>query len=153
MRLIVGTLEGYKLDSKGRLSIPTKWRERLGKEFYMVAVTVRECKCLTLYPVDFFENTYNSMQHGSENQKYDATTSFLKDAEETVLDSQGRFTVNHRLKELALLTNDSTVVFKGMGKYLEIWNPAEYDRFNGTYDSSEGIYDLMDKMKGNDNEV
>ena len=48
MRLFVGTLDGYKLDSKGRLSVPTKWRERLGKEFYMVAVTVRSCKCLTL---------------------------------------------------------------------------------------------------------
>ena len=55
MRLFVGTLDGYKLDSKGRLSVPTKWRERLGKEFYMVAVTVRGCKCLTLYPVEHFE--------------------------------------------------------------------------------------------------
>lgn len=73
MRLFVGTLDGYKLDSKGRLSIPTKWRERLGKEFYMVAVTVRGCKCLTLYPVDHFEETYESMQIGTENQKYDAT--------------------------------------------------------------------------------
>ena len=27
MRLFVGTLDGYKLDSKGRLSVPTKWRE------------------------------------------------------------------------------------------------------------------------------
>ena len=34
MRLFVGTLDGYKLDSKGRLSVPTKWGERLGKEFY-----------------------------------------------------------------------------------------------------------------------
>ena len=61
MRLFVGTLDGYKLDSKGRLSVPTKWRERLGKEFYMVAVTVRGCKCLTLYPVEHFESTYDAM--------------------------------------------------------------------------------------------
>ena len=27
MRLFVGTLDGYKLDSKGRLSVPTKWRK------------------------------------------------------------------------------------------------------------------------------
>ena len=91
MRLFVGTLDGYKLDSKGRLSVPTKWRERLGKEFYMVAVTVRGCKCLTLYPVEHFEATYDAMQQGTENQKYDATTSFLDNAEEGVLDAQGRF--------------------------------------------------------------
>ncbi len=28
MRLLVGTLDNYKLDSKGRLSVPTKWREK-----------------------------------------------------------------------------------------------------------------------------
>ncbi len=150
MRLLVGTLEGYKLDSKGRLSIPTKWRERLGKEFYMVAVTVRECKCLTLYPVEFFEETYEAMQNGSENQKYDATTSFLDNAEEAVLDAQGRFTVNQRLKEAAMLTNETTVVFKGKGKFIEIWNTDEYEKIYNTYDHSQGIYDLMDKLKGNE---
>lgn len=149
MQLFVGTLDGYKLDSKGRLSIPTKWRERLGKEFYMVAVTVRGCKCLTLYPVEHFENTYEAMQQGTENQKYDATTSFLDNAEEAVLDSQGRFTVNQRLKEAAVLTNESTVVFKGKGRVIEIWNTDEYEKIYNSYDHTQGIYDLMDRVKGN----
>ena len=138
MRLFVGTLDGYKLDSKGRLSVPTKWRERLGKEFYMVAVTVRGCKCLTLYPVEHFESTYDAMQQGTENQKYDATTSFLDNAEEGVLDAQGRF------------TNESTVVFKGKGAVIEIWNTDEYEKIYNTYDHTQGIYDLMDKVKGNE---
>lgn len=149
MQLFVGTLDGYKLDSKGRLSIPTKWRERLGKEFYMVAVTVRGCKCLTLYPVEHFENMYESMQQGTENQKYDATTSFLDNAEEAVLDAQGRFTVNQRLKAAAALTNESTVVFKGKGRVIEIWNAEEYEKIYNSYDHTLGIYDLMDKMKDN----
>ncbi|MCH5315061.1 MAG: hypothetical protein J1E81_04035 [Eubacterium sp.] len=149
MRLFVGTLDGYKLDSKGRLSIPTKWRERLGKEFYMVAVTVHGCKCLTLYPVETFEEMFMSMQHGSENQKYDAKTSFLDYAEESVLDAQGRFTVNQRLKGEAELTNESTVVFKGKGDSIEIWNTDEYEKMYNSFDHSQGIYDLMDKLKGN----
>lgn len=53
--LFVGTYENYKLDGKGRLSVPVKWRERLGRDFYMVAITVKGCKCITLYPVDEFE--------------------------------------------------------------------------------------------------
>lgn len=148
MRLLVGTLDGYKLDSKGRLSIPTKWRERLGKEFYMVAVTVRGCQCLTLYPEEQFNATYEAMQHGNENQKYDAITCFLDNAEEATLDSQGRFTVNQRLKEAAHLENESTVVFKGKGKFIEIWNTDEYEKIYNSYDHSEGMYDLMDKLKG-----
>lgn len=77
MRLFVGTLDGYKLDSKGRLSVPTKWRERLGKEFYMVAVTVRGCKCLTLYPVEHFESTYDAMQQGTEIRNMMPLQAFL----------------------------------------------------------------------------
>lgn len=53
--LFVGTYENYKLDGKGRLSVPVKWRERLGRDFYMVAVTVKGCKCITLYPIEEFE--------------------------------------------------------------------------------------------------
>lgn len=149
MRLLIGTLEGYKLDSKGRLSIPTKWRERLGKEFYMVAATVRGFKCLTLYPTEQFEAIYDSIQNGTENQKYDAITCFVDNAEETSLDSQGRFTVNTRLKKEALLENDTTVVYKGKGKFIEIWNTDEYEKIYNSYDHSQGMYDLMDKLKGN----
>ena len=68
--LFVGTYENYKLDGKGRLSVPVKWRERLGRDFYMVAVTVKGCKCITLYPIEEFEKTYSQMQRGTENQKY-----------------------------------------------------------------------------------
>lgn len=149
MRLLVGTLDGYKLDSKGRLSIPTKWRERLGRDFYMVAVTVRGCKCLTLYPEESFMETYESIQNGTESQKYDAITAIFDNAEESTLDAQGRFTVNQRLKKEALLENASTVVFKGKGKFIELWNTDEYEKFYNSYDHSQGMYDLMDNLKGN----
>lgn len=149
MRLFVGTLDGYKIDSKGRLLIPTKWRERLGKDFYMAAVTVRGCKCLTLYPVEYFEELYDSMQVGTENQKYDINTEFFDNTEEASYDAQGRCTVNQRLKDIALLDNESAIVFKGKGKFIEIWNTEEYEKIYNSYDHSQGVYDLMDKVKGN----
>lgn len=149
LKLFAGTLDNYKLDSKGRLSIPTRWKERLGREFYMAVVTVRGCKCLTLYPADHFEEIYESMQVGTENQKYDISTELFDNAEEGVLDAQGRFTVNQRLKAAANLENTSTVVFKGKGKVIEIWNTQEYEKIFNSYDHSQGVYDLMDKVKGN----
>lgn len=151
MRLFVGTLDNYKLDSKGRLSIPTKWRERLGKEFYMVAVTVKGCQCLTLYPVDVFEEVYEKMQQGTENQKYEVTKDFFSRAEEGTLDAQGRFTVNQRLKNLSKLTNESEVIFEGNGRTIEIWNSEEFDKMQQTFDTSLGIYDLMDKVNTDNN--
>ena len=49
-----------------------------------------------------------------------------------------------------MLENASTVVFKGKGKVIEIWNTEEYDKIYNTYDHSQGMYDLMDKLKGNE---
>ena len=144
--LFVGTYENYKLDGKGRLSVPVKWRERLGRDFYMVAITVKGCKCITLYQVDESGCTYRQMQRGTENQKYATSKDFLRNAEECSLDAQGRFTLNQRLKKLALLENECDIVYEGNGETIEIWEPSEFAKMNETFDSSLGIYDLMDKV-------
>ena len=42
---------------------------------------------------------------------------------------------------------------KGLRKLLlliEIWNTDEYEKIYNTYDHTQGIYDLMDKVKGNE---
>ncbi len=58
--------------------------------------------------------------------------------------------MNQRIKELALLSNDSEVIFEGNGKTIEIWNAEEFDKMQQTFDSSLGIYDLMDKVNSTD---
>lgn len=143
--LFAGTLDNFKLDSKGRLSVPTKWRERLGREFYVVAVTVKGCHCLTPYPTEEFEKVYESTQIGSENNRYNTSKELLSKTEEASLDSQGRFTLNQRLKEMAMLSNDSDVIYEGNGRSIEIWSPAQYEKMHNTFDPNIGIYDLMDR--------
>lgn len=145
--LFVGTLDNYKLDGKGRLSVPKKWCERLGKDFYTVLFTVKEANCLVLYPEDVFEKLYNRMLEGSETQQYDTTSKLLTMAEEASLDAQGRFTVNQRLKEASGLSNDSSVIFIGHGETIEIWNAEERQKYLSTQDSKEGFLELMDKAK------
>ncbi len=76
---------------------------------------------------------------------------FLRNAEECTLDAQGRFTLNQRLKEMAMLSNESEIIFEGNGKTIEIWNPEEFDKMQQTFDSSLGIYDLMDKVNDTHN--
>ena len=86
------------------------------------------------------------MQRGTENQKYATSKDFLRNAEECSLDAQGRFTLNQRLKKLALLENECDIVYEGNGETIEIWEPSEFAKMNETFDSSLGIYDLMDKV-------
>ncbi len=143
----VGTHYDCKLDSKGRLSIPARWRERLGTEFYMVAVTVRGCKCLTLYPPEVFIQLVDEMDKGTENQKYAVTKSVFSQAEEGFLDAQGRFTLNGRLKDKALLQNDTTVILQGQRSTIEIWSNDEFEKMQNSLNTDEGVFDLMDKVK------
>lgn len=44
------------------------------------------------------------------------------------MDAQGRLTLNQRLKKLALLENESEIVFEGNGETIEIWNPQEFKK-------------------------
>ena len=145
MLIFAGTYPNFKLDSKGRLSIPVKWRERLGRDFYMVAVTVKGCKCMTLYPTEEFEKIYMKTQQATENDTYDVTKELLSKTEEGNLDAQGRFTLNQRLKEMSLLSNDSEVILEGNGGSIEIWNSEEYDKMHSKFDPNVGVYDLMDR--------
>ena len=145
MIIFAGTYFNFKLDSKGRLSVPTKWRERLGRDFYMVAVTVKGCKCITLYPTSEFEKVYEKTQHGTENQMYDTSKELLSKTEECTMDSQGRFTLNQRLKEMSLLSNDSEVILEGNGGSIEIWNKEEYEKMHNTFDRNVRVYHIMDR--------
>lgn len=148
MKLFAGTLDNFKLDSKGRLSIPTKWRERLGKEFYMVAVTIKGCQFIALYPNEAFETLYKStLDSSSENQIYSTKKELLSKTEEVSMDAQGRFTLNQRLKDMALLKNDSDIIYQGNGDSIEIWSPEQYEKMNSTFDPNIGLYDLMDRGK------
>ncbi|MCD7722500.1 MAG: hypothetical protein LUH82_00920 [Clostridiales bacterium] len=153
MRLFVGTLDEYKLDTKGRLSVPVKWRERLGSEFYIVRLQIKGCSFLSLYPVDAFNALYERMSYGTENQKYDVLTSFFSMAEEAKLDAQGRFTVNQRLKELGHLEDNNPILFIGHGETIEIWNVDEREKFMQTTDSTQGLLDLMDKADKSNNGI
>ena len=99
--IFVGTYMDQKLDSKGRLSVPAKWRERLGTEFFMVCMNLRGSTCIKLYPQDEFMHCVEALDDGTANEVYEKNKIFFSNAEECTLDAQGRFTLNARLKDYA----------------------------------------------------
>ena len=46
---------------------------------------------------------------------------------------------------MAMLSNDSDVIYEGNGRSIEIWSPAQYEKMHNTFDPNIGIYDLMDR--------
>jgi MraZ protein len=120
--LFMGTYNP-RLDEKGRLFIPAKFRERLAGG---VVVTRGQEKCLVVWPEDVFaDEAARVMERPRESRGgRDVTRSFFAGAEDGALDKQGRVVIPASLRGYAGLTKDVAVI--GMGTYLEIWDSVRW---------------------------
>ncbi len=112
-----------RLDDKGRLFLPAKFRERLAGG---LVVTRGQERCLYVYPMDEFAKVTESMRQGptSSRQARDFTRVFLSGASDEIPDKQGRVTIPASLRQYAGLTKDCTVI--GAGSHVEVWDTTAW---------------------------
>jgi len=112
------------LDAKGRLAIPTRYREgllRQGDGKMVVTINNSE-RCLWLYPLDDWEEIERklvnlpSLDSGAQRLK----RILIGHANDCDLDAAGRVLLPGPLREFATL--DKRVVMIGQGNKFEIWN-------------------------------
>ena len=117
----------HTVDAKGRLIIPSKYRELLGEEF---VVTKGMDGCLFVYANDdwnAFEQKLTSLPLiNKEARKF--ARFFLAGAASVELDKQGRILLPANLREFAGLDKD--VVLVGVGSRIEIWSKANWEDVN-----------------------
>jgi MraZ protein len=116
-----------RLDEKGRLFLPAKFRDRLAEG---VVVTRGQEKCLVVWPNDVFEaEAARVMSQPREVRgSRDVTRAFFSGAEPGSPDKQGRIGISPLLRAYAGLNKDVAVI--GVGDRIEIWDQArwlEYD--------------------------
>ncbi len=114
----------HTIDPKGRLSIPSKYREILGEEF---VVSKGMDGCLFVYAEGdwkVFEEKLASLPLINEEARQFARF-FLSGAMNVTVDKQGRILMPQDLRDFAGLEKD--VVLAGMGGRIEIWS---LDRWN-----------------------
>lgn len=139
------------IDGKGRLLLAKKKRERLGPGFVMA---LGEVGCLCAYPAEVWDEmldtiySYESINLG--RQMYSRMV--LGSAEDELdCDEQGRVVVPAKLRKVAGLNKDVTIV--GCGNRLEIWDRDEYVRYEATpltygRERREALQQALDVMKG-----
>ncbi len=121
--MFVGT-HTPKLDDKGRLVLPARYREALAGGFFL---TRGQGPCLHAYPRADFERRYAELRAAaSDPTTRDYLRVVLAGASEEELDKQGRFTVSPDLRSFAGLERDCAVV--GAGDRLEVWDEASWNR-------------------------
>lgn len=117
----------HTIDSKNRVTIPSKYREGLGDVFML---TKGLDHCLTIYPYSewtIFEQKLKSLPLTNQNARR-FTRFFLSGAVECNIDKQGRILLTPSLKSYADVVKD--VYFIGMGDRVEIWSSDQWDKYN-----------------------
>ena len=127
----------HTIDEKGRIIIPAKFRDALGKEFI---ITRGIENCLFVYSLQNWANITTKLSQLPFTKK-DARTFnrfFMSGATNVELDKQGRVNISQPLIQYANLEKDCVVI--GTGDRLEIWSQESWDSFfDSTKDSMSDI--------------
>lgn len=122
------------LDAKGRLAVPTRYRDRLSERCDgQLVVTVDRDHCLLLYPLpDWEEIERKLVKLPSLNKQARRLQRLLVGhATELELDSHGRVLLPAPLREFAGL--ERRVVMIGQGNKFELWNEDTWNERRDTW--------------------
>ena len=132
----------HTIDAKGRLIIPSKFREALGSEFVL---TKGLDGCLFVFPMkewEAFEEKLRSLPLIDKNARK-FSRFFLAGASTCELDKQGRILVPGTQREFAQM--DKEVVLTGMLDRIEVWSKEQWLE-NNAYDDMDDIAQSMQEL-------
>lgn len=115
-----------RLDEKGRMFLPAKFRERLAGGLVM---TRGQERCLYVFPMAEFERIATAMHSTPVTSRAvrDYQRVLLSGASDEVPDKQGRVTIPQLLRDYAGLSKECTVI--GAGNRIEIWDTQAWDDY------------------------
>ena len=122
-----------RLDEKGRLFLPAKYREELAGG---VVITKGQERCLYLFPQEEFARITEALRTAPVTAKgvRDKTRVLFASASDEVPDKQGRITVPPGLRTYAGLTRDCVVI--GANTRLEIWDAQAWEAYLAAQEDS-----------------
>ncbi|WP_454300679.1 division/cell wall cluster transcriptional repressor MraZ [Salana multivorans] len=123
--MLIGTFTP-KLDEKGRLILPAKFREELASGLVM---TRGHEKCLFVFPIADFMTLQSQLRAAplTSKQARDFNRVLLSGAHDEIPDKQGRVTIPPILRTWASLGRELAVV--GTGNKVEIWDAKAWEDY------------------------
>lgn len=144
-------VNGINIDAKGRIAMPTRYRDQLLAESngHVVMTIDTEEKCLLLYPLNAWEEIENKLAAlPSFNPAARRIQRLLiGHATESELDSNGRILLPPLLREYAGL--NKRIMLVGQGKKFELWDEEHWQMRRGQWleEESNDVASLPDEVK------
>jgi len=115
-----------RLDEKGRLFLPAKFRDELAEG---LVITKGQERCLYVFPTAEFGRLTEALRTAPVTAKAvrDYSRVFFASASDEVPDKQGRITIPAPLREYAGLTRECVVI--GANTRVEIWDSQAWDTY------------------------
>jgi MraZ protein len=122
-----------KLDDKGRLFLPAKFRDQLTGG---LMVTRGQEHCLYVWPQSEIERVTERLREAPVSNKAtrDYIRMFSSGASDDAPDKQGRITIPNQLREWAGLSKDVVVI--GAMNRLEIWDEVRWEAYSEEQEES-----------------
>jgi MraZ protein len=130
----------HTIDSKGRVSIPAKFRELLAEKYDERLILTNFDRCLVAYPFEEWRSVEEKVGSLSmvKREVRAFQRFFISGAAECPIDKLGRILIPPTLRDYAQLGR--SVVFNGMLKKFEIWSK---DRWQEEIKRSEENFEGM----------
>ena len=131
----------HNIDDKGRLIIPSKFRDDLGDKFI---VTRGLEECLFVYSKDEWNKIITKLNELPFTSKAARTfmRMFLSGATECELDKNGRINISIPLTNYASLEKECVII--GVNDRLEIWSESKFNNFFD--DNIENFSDIAENL-------
>ena len=130
-----------RLDDKGRLFLPAKYREELSGG---LVITKGQERCLYVFPMAEFQRITEALRTAPVTAKAvrDYSRVLFASASDEVPDKQGRVTIPPALRGYAGLERDCVVI--GANTRLEIWDATAWETYLS--DREQQFSDLSEEV-------
>lgn len=135
----------HSIDRKGRLILPSKFRETAKNNFIEKFFVTRGLdKCLFMFSEEEWRSQESKFKAISFTKQEARTFNrlYFSGAVEVVADKQGRILLPAYLKDFALIKRDVVVV--GVSNRIEIWSRDKWEEFYGN--SRQSFEEIAEKL-------
>lgn len=136
-------VNAVNIDAKGRIVMPTRYRDRLLEEnSHQIVMTIdTEERCLLIYPLHAWELIESQLAKlpSFNPQARRIQRLLIGHATEAELDNQGRVLIAPLLRDYAGLNKKAVLV--GQGKKFELWDETHWQERRGQWLAEESGVD------------